>query len=164
MAPLRAVIRRASRARTRRDALVVGLRVSTGGSGVSTTGSTTGGVSLGGGATACVELWSSATVVTSALEDIALGGLDTAQAVHGHRRDRLATAQGGEFHDHRSPGHIGSRMLEQPRRRGESAPGGQHVIDDQDAAAAQIDAVSRDFQSGAAVLQVVLLGEYRRRQ
>ncbi|BBX74038.1 hypothetical protein MSHI_19440 [Mycobacterium shinjukuense] len=69
-APLRAVIRRANRARTRRDALLVVLRVSTGGSGASNTDRDTGADSVGG-ATACVVLWSSATVVTSDLEDIA---------------------------------------------------------------------------------------------
>src|SRR5438128_2090940 len=72
MAPLRAVIRRASRALTRRDALLVVLSVSAGGSGVSGVsavsgrGSITGGVSsggsAGGAATACAVLWSSATL------------------------------------------------------------------------------------------------------
>jgi hypothetical protein len=65
-----AVIRRARRARTRRDALLDVFRVSVGGSGgASTTGDDSKGASVGD-ATACTVLCSSATLVTSDLENI----------------------------------------------------------------------------------------------
>jgi hypothetical protein len=83
-------------------------------------------------------LWSSATLVTSALEDIAqfdcpalpraasrlgvpppraiparvVAELDAAQAVYWQRCHRLATAQIREFHDHRGRGNVGPSAVE----------------------------------------------------
>ena len=58
-----------------------------------------------------------------------------------------------------APAVVSSRMRGRQR-----AAGGQHVVDDHDVAAGQIDAVGGDFQRGRPVLQVVRLAVHRRRQ
>ncbi|BCZ25180.1 hypothetical protein MTY59_50350 [Mycobacterium senriense] len=66
-----AVIRRASLARTRRDALLDVFRDSVGGSGASIGCVMAGGSeTLVGASSACAALFSSATLVTSEIEDI----------------------------------------------------------------------------------------------
>ena len=50
---------------------------------------------------------------------------------------------------HRRPGHVGPGVLEQPRRCGEGATGGQHVVDDHDVAATQQSRPSAGISSAA---------------
>lgn len=113
-----AVIRRANRARTRRDALMLVLRVSTGDSGVSS--GLESRRSLRG---RCNRL--RRELVLGHVRHLRPRGYPSqaAQAVHRQRCERRATAQPRKFHHYGRPGHVGATALKQASRRADGAAG-----------------------------------------